>query len=99
MLNDVQETSETAARDHAVELLRDAVAGATHSDGIIAGKVEAQVHNAIDFLRGAGADVALILKFEQASCLLYEMNHLRRQGRVNAYASKLLRLRRTVELI
>lgn len=94
-----QELTGTAACDHAISLLKGAVERAATLDGVVAGKVEAQVHRAIDLLRSTSADAELRFRFEQVSCLLFEMSHLLRQGQVNAYSSKMLRLKRAAELI
>jgi len=80
--------------EHTAAAVRAALLWAIEQDGVITPKSEAQVHKALDLLRRAEGDPALIAKMEAMSCTIMQMGHLRREGRVNAYASQLLRLRR-----
>ena len=86
--------------DHqAVQLVKAAVARAVEVDGFVALGSEGQVHRAVDMLRSARADQMLLGTVERISCAMTEMSHLRRQGRVNAYASRLLRLKKAGEAL
>jgi hypothetical protein len=60
---------------------------------VIPPRHHAQVHAAIDLLRGVRADRAVLQRVEAISCILHMMQSFLRQGRVNAYASARLRLR------
>jgi hypothetical protein len=92
-MNDVTDTLAATAVEIAKATLRRAVA----TDSVIPFAAETQVHRAVDLLRSANADPALLRTFESTSCAMAEMRHLHRQGRVNHYASRLLRLRRAVD--
>jgi len=59
--------------------------------------VEAEVHRALDLLHREGEDGERLRKIEDISCRLHHMRACLRSGRVNAYASNMLRLRRLVE--
>lgn len=91
-------STEDLAR-RAIEELKGSIARAGTVETVPAGHLEAKVHRTIHLLREAGGEMDLIMKFEQVSCLLREMSHQLGQGRVNAYASGLLRLRRAAERI
>jgi hypothetical protein len=81
----------------AVEIAKATLKRAIATDGLIPFAAETQVHRAVDLLRSANADAGLLRAFESTSCAMAEMRHLHRQGRVNHYASRLLRLRRAVD--
>jgi hypothetical protein len=66
---------------------------AISDDQVIPPRHHAQVHAAIDVLRGVRADPAILQRVETISCILHMMPTFLRQGRVNAYASARLRLR------
>jgi hypothetical protein len=84
----------TAAREQAITLIQGAFAKAAHHGDLLVPSMEAQVHRAIDLLRTSQADDALLGTAQFVSCGLMQMRHYRRQGRVNAYASKLMRVRK-----
>ncbi len=65
---------------------------------VVLGQV-AQVHRTIDMLRVERADPAMLLRMETISCILWSLPLFRRQGRVNAHASALLRLRRAASAL
>jgi len=62
----------------------------------ISGAHAAQLHRAIDLLRAGQGDPIRLATVEKMSCVMHPMPHLLRQGRVNAYASAVLKLRRAV---
>lgn len=77
--------------------LKQALLDALDSDYLPA-TLETQVHAALDgpaLPHGAPARASL----ETISCLLFRMQLYRRQGRVNAYASGRLRVRRLAEVL
>lgn len=86
-----------AVRERAIALMKSALAEAARRGGVLVPRAEAQVHQAVDLLRSSQADRDLLAAAERLSCAMMEMNHYRRQGRVNAYASKLIRVRKTCE--
>jgi hypothetical protein len=73
--------------------LQSALLQAIAADQVIMPRHHAQVHAAIDLLRAAHADRALLQRAEAISCMLHMMALFLRQGRINAYASARLRLR------
>jgi hypothetical protein len=54
----------------------------------------AQIHRAIDLMRASEAAPDRLACVERVSCLMHPIPLLLRQGRVNAYASAMLKLRR-----
>ena len=85
---------QSVMRERAISLMQGALAKAALNGDLVVPSVEAQVHEAIDLLRISRADDALLGTAQFVSCGLMEMRHYRRQGRVNAYASKLMRVRK-----
>jgi hypothetical protein len=81
-------SEQVAAWRARAELLR-----AVEEEGYVTPHGDTAVHNALDLARGAGADPMLLRRLEAISCAIAWMRYLRAQGRVNAYASQLLRLR------
>jgi hypothetical protein len=79
--------------DQAAFLVKNAMLRAVEQDWVVTPASEAQVHKAADLLRSTKADPTLLSKIEAISCTLLKMKHLQQQGRVNLYASQLLRLR------
>ena len=75
--------------------LLDNVVSAIEGDGPILPVHEARLHLAIDLLRTSGADPDASARAEALSCIMRPLPTYLRQGRVNAYASARLRLRRT----
>ncbi len=86
-----------ATREQAVALVRTALADAVDPQSFIGPRADALVQRAIHLLRKTQEDPDALHRLEQISCTLMEMSYLRRQGRVNAYASRLLRLRRSAQ--
>ena len=84
-----------AARERAIALMKSALS--IRQDDLVIPNMEARVHEAVDLLRISQADNDLLGTAQFVSCRLMEMRHYRRQGRVNAYASKLVRLRKACE--
>jgi hypothetical protein len=82
-------TAEQAAMDLKLALLH-----SIEQDGLVRPVHESRLHKAIDLLRANGADPARLRRLESMSCTFAQMRHFLRQGRVNAHASALLRLRR-----
>lgn len=82
-----------------VQVVKKAVLRSIEREGLITPAVEAKVHRAVDLLHLARADEAPLRTVESISCTLHEMRQWLIEGRVNAYASGLLRLRRTVEAL
>ena len=78
----------------AAVIVRLALAEAIEDCGMLTPQTHAQVHRAVDLLRYSRGDPALLSKIEAMSCTMARMGRLHRQGRVNAYASALLQLRR-----
>jgi hypothetical protein len=78
----------------AAVMVRLALAEAIEECGMLTPQTHAQVHRAVDLLRYTRADPTLLSKIEDMSCTMARMARLHRQGRVNAYASALLQLRR-----
>ena len=58
---------------------------------------DAQIHRAVDMLRANPSDAELLAVAEWLSCAMAHLCNFRRQGLVNAYQSKLLRIRRTCQ--
>lgn len=88
-----------AARLLAVTLIKDAVTLAGRRDGLALPRVESKVHKAIDLLRGTSADAKLLAIAESLSCAMREMAELLREGRVNAYDSRALRVRKLFDAL
>jgi len=89
--NQVQPAEEIVASVKA-NLLRDLESG-----GHIPPAYAVQLHRAIDLLRAARAEPVRVARIETISCLMHPMPLMLRQGRVNAYASTLQRLRRAAD--
>ncbi len=94
-----RDTTCSNADDQAATLVKQALIRSVAQDGIVTPKHEAQVHKAIDLLRATRGDPALLSRFEAMSCTLAQMRLYLHQGRVNAYASALLRLRSAANAI
>ncbi len=88
-----------AVRQQAISLIGDALGLAGRHDGLALPRSEAQVHKAIDLLRSEGDDCALLAAAETLSCEMREMAQLLREGRVNAYDSRALRVRKLFEAL
>lgn len=86
-----------AISQQALDLVRVAIAGAADFGTVIEPRAEAQVQRAIHLLRGSQANADILHRVEQISCTLMEMSYLLRQGRVNAYESRRLRLKRVAQ--
>lgn len=86
-------------REKAVALIKDAMGLAGRREGLALPRSEAQVHKAIDLLRARPVDVELLAAAESLSCTMREMDQLLRQGRVNAYDSRALRVRKLFEAL
>ncbi len=81
----------------ALAVVKKAVLRGIERDGRITPAVEAQVHRAVDLLRLIKAADEPLRRIEGVSCLLHQMHKSLLDGRCNAYASSLLRLRRSVD--
>lgn len=88
-----------AVRQQATALIKDAMSHAGRHDGLALPRSEAQVHRAIDLLRATSVDNALLAAAESLSCTMREMDQLLRQGRVNAYDSRALRVKKLFEAL
>jgi hypothetical protein len=89
----------SAVRERAIALMKSALAEASRRGDVVVPRAEAQVHEAVDLLRMSQADRDLLATAESVSCVMMEMSHYRRQGRINAYASKLIRVRKACEAL
>jgi len=89
----------SAVRQRAIALMKSALAETSRRGDVVVPRAEAQVHEAVDLLRTSQGDRDLLATAESVSCFMMEMSHYRRQGRVNAYASKLIRVRKTCEAL
>jgi hypothetical protein len=58
-----------------------------------------QVHLMIDLLRASCADAETLRRGETISCILHTLPRYRREGRVNAHDSAMLRLRRAADAL
>ena len=85
--------------DQSLGRVRDRLFAIIEHDGAIAPGELAQVHRTIDELRAAKVDPAALSRMESISCILWSLPLFRRQGRVNAHASALLRLRRAASAL
>jgi len=83
--------------DPAIDLLKRTLIAALQRDEIVPPAHETRVHAAIDLLSVPGHSDAERAKVEAISLFLHKMRMFMREGRVNAYASTRLRLRRAVE--
>jgi len=91
--------SQEQIRAQAVALMKGALAQVACQGDVVVARNEAQVHEAVDLLRLSRVDGELLKTAEFVSCVMMEMRHYRRQGRINAYTSKLIRMRRACEAL
>ena len=89
--------SQEQIRAQAVALMKDAWAQVARQGDLVVPRNEAQVHEAVDLLRVSRADCDLLRTAEFLSCAMTQMRHYRRQGRINAYTSKLIRARKACD--
>ncbi|MFN3944707.1 MAG: hypothetical protein ACK4K7_07245 [Allosphingosinicella sp.] len=68
-------------------------------EGVVGAAAEAQVHRALDLLRGATRDTERLRRLGAISCALARLHLYRRQGRINACASTMLRLQRDAQAL
>jgi hypothetical protein len=87
----------THAAGRAAALVRAAIAAAVERGGDATPAIEAQVQQALDLLRAGPRAGEALIRIEAISCTLARMQHARREGRVNAHASALLRLRNAAQ--
>ena len=81
----------------ALRALGEALDSAVRSPGgQITVATEAHVHKALHALKAASCDLGLIKQLEALASTLRIMMDARRDGRVNLYASKLVRLRHAI---
>ena len=88
--------SEVAAdiiKERALHLMRSALRQVEERGGVLTNSAESKVREAVDLLRFSQVDSTLLRTAEFLSCAMFEMNGFLRQGRVNAYQSKALRVR------
>jgi hypothetical protein len=78
----------------AAALVGQAIVRAVEQDGVVSFKHETQVHKLIDLMRSTKAAPELLARLEGISCSLAQLPHLLRDGRVNLYASRVLRLKK-----
>ena len=76
--------------------VRESLFSIIERDGAMAPGQVAQIHRTIDLMRTSPTDPGTLSRMETISCILWSLPLFRRQGRVNAHASALLRLRRAV---
>lgn len=67
---------------------------AVQRDGGVPPAAEAEVHRMLDFISADGDHGEASMRLTQISCFLRQMNSYRLDGRINAHASTLLRLKR-----
>ena len=92
--------SEVAAdiiKEQALHLMKSALTQVEARGGVLTNSAESQVRKAVDLLRCSQVDATLLRTAEFLSCAMFEMNGFLRQGRVNAYQSKALRVRNAFE--
>jgi len=83
--------------DKAVEFARLALSRVLRpEEGNVTAASETQVQNALHLLRATACERAVVERFEQAAVQIRVLVEAKREGRINFYASKLARLRRTV---
>ena len=80
-------------------VVKKAILRSIERDGFITPAAEAQVQRAVDLLKLEKCDPQHREQVEHISCTLREMHQWLLDGRVNAYASALLRLRRRVQAL
>ena len=86
--------SEQAAQVAKLSILR-----AIETQGHLTAENEARVQRALDLLRAAGAPPEKRRQLETISCTLETLHGALIEGRVNFYASALLRLRKAAEAL
>jgi hypothetical protein len=91
--------SYSAPQLRALDLMKGAFQQVASRDGLVTPRCEAQVQQAVDLLRCSRADPALLKSAEFLSCAMFEMGGFLRQGRVNAYVSKAVRVRKVLHSI
>jgi hypothetical protein len=89
----LEQNNEVTVEAQAAFLVKRALLRAVEQDGFVTHASEGQVHKAVDLLRNTRADPSLLCTVEAISCTLLKMRQLHQEGRVNLYASQLLRLR------
>jgi hypothetical protein len=94
----VVDATETPERRSDEAALRSALQAAVHS-AVITPAIEVQVLRILDSYKALKDGPGPRLLSENATFLLRKMYSFQRQGRVNAYASTLVRLRRLVQSI
>ena len=82
-----------------LQSVRDSLFAIVEQEGAMPPGQLAQVHRTIDTLRVGRTDPATLSRMENISCILWSLPLFRRQGRVNAHASALLRLRRAASAL
>lgn len=82
-----------------LQSVRDSLFTIIEQDGAMPPGQLAQVHRTIDTLRVGRTDPATLSRMENISCILWSLPLFRRDGRVNAHASALLKLRRAASAL
>jgi hypothetical protein len=86
-------------RGNPVDLVRRTILSAVEQDKPMSPAADAQVQRAIDLLRFCPGTSDTLSRLETISCALVKMHQAQRDGRVNAYASTLLRISRAAEAL
>ena len=89
----------TQTQREAAVLLKEALLKEVEREGAITLATECKVQWAIPLLRSGHGDAHSLSRAEAISCAIARMQVARREGRVNAYASTLLRLRRAAQAL
>ena len=89
----MNEVAASIIKDQAIRIMEGALNQLEERGGLVSVRSEAQVQKAVDLLRFSQVDSTLLRTAEFLSCAMFEMNGFLRQGRVNAYQSKALRVR------
>ena len=92
-------TAQAGPADPGIAVLKRTLIAALQRDEVVPPAHETRVHAAIDLLCVRGHSDAERAQVEAISLFLHKMRLFMREGRVNAYASTRLRLRRAVEAL
>jgi hypothetical protein len=85
--------------EQAAQVAKLSILRAIDANGHLTAENEARVQRALDLLRAAGAPPERKRQLEAISCTLETLHGALMEGRVNFYASALLRLRKAAEAL
>lgn len=97
MRGEMNAIAEPGSAAPVLDAVKTTLVGALERQDFLRPAVELRVQRAVDLLRTDRSDAAALAQMELLSCLIRKVHVAMLGGRINAYESGLLRLRRTVE--